>query len=456
VLEKLFPDGRVLRSHSVIAVVRHIKTCLNENQSMIFEILVLDPGRKTRCENASSLLFALRSFSKLWRKPELAESELLIRDDGLIVNVVDTAPKQSDESPVRTPARAFLLKLDGQFERIEPLRLLLLEFLEDHKFEHRYITRDEVSQEIACQLYPYLYRVENGLRGYLTRFMTTRFGGTWWKLTASKEMDEKAKMRKKNERVFGPKIDNGSFLIDFDELGELIFEQTSGLLTREDIESRIMQMPEEIDALKNLKNDLKSNYHKFFKTAFADRDFKSKWKTWEQLRNKIAHTNLFTQDDLVEGKKLADELLAILADAEASPEQPTISRIEKEAVQEQIIAKTPEPDLVSAPPPPESISVSGDDDALTDDMFIQELREQEHVYSQRPNGFVGLVRFLRFHLTDLGYTEYEARAMLNRLQRENRIEVYYVENPYDLSARTAALRIVPNNAMHPSRGSTAF
>lgn len=421
---------------------------------MIFEILVLDPGRKTRCENASSMLFALRSFSKLWRKPQLNEQDLTIVDENLTLTVLDKAPKQTDEAPARTPSRAFLLKLDGQFDRIEPLRVLLVEFLEDQRFEHRYITRDEVSQEIACQLYPYLYRVENGLRGYLTRFMTTRFGGTWWKLTASKEMDEKAKMRKKNERVFGPKIDNGSFLIDFDELGELIFEQTSGLLTREDIETRIMQMPEEVDALKNLKSDLQSNYHKFFKTAFADRDFKPKWKAWEQLRNKIAHTNLFTQDDLSDGKKLAEELLVILAEAESSPEQPTISRIEKEAVQEQIIAKTPEPDLVTTPPLQESMSVSAEDDALTDDVFIDELREQEYFYSQRPNGFVGLVRFLRYHLTDLGYTEYEARAMLNQLQRENRIEVYYVENPYDLSARTAALRIVPNNAMNRSRGPT--
>ena len=61
-----------------------------------------------------------------------------------------------------------------------------------------------------------------------------------------------------------------------------------------------------------------SNYHKFFKTAFADRDFKQKWKTWESYRNKIAHTNLFTKDDLVDGKKIADELVAIIGEADES------------------------------------------------------------------------------------------------------------------------------------------
>jgi hypothetical protein len=316
--------------------------------------------------------------------------------------------------------------------------LPIVEFIEEQKFEHRYITKDEVSEHISCQLYPHLYRVENSLRGYLTRFMTTRFGGTWWKLTASKEMDEKAKMRKKNELVFGKRIDNSSFLIDFDELGELIFEQTSGFLTREDIENRVMQLAEDVEALKALKTDLQSNYHKFFKKAFADRDFKQKWKTWESLRNKVAHTNLFTNDDLIDGKRIAAELMQIITDADESPEQPTVTQVEREAVQEQIIARTgSEPANASVTSDTSSLDAN---DSLTDEEFLLELREQETFYSNRPNGFVGLVRFLRFHLTELGYTESEARGMLHKLQRENKVEVYYVDNPYDNATQTAAIR----------------
>ncbi len=47
---------------------------------MNFEMLVLDPGKKTRCENALSLLFALRSFSRLWKSPQLTENDHTIRD----------------------------------------------------------------------------------------------------------------------------------------------------------------------------------------------------------------------------------------------------------------------------------------------------------------------------------------------------------------------------------------
>lgn len=79
-----------------------------------------------------------------------------------------------------------------------------------------------------------------------------------------------------------------------------------------------MQLPEDDGAaLKTLKDDLQSNYHKFFKTAFADKDFKTKWNTWESLRNKIAHSNLFTNDDLVTGQKIAEELIRIISDDDA-------------------------------------------------------------------------------------------------------------------------------------------
>jgi hypothetical protein len=271
--------------------------------------------------------------------------------------------------------------------------------------------------------------------------MTTRFGGTWWKLNASKEMDDKAKMRKKNEVVFGKLIDNSAFLIDFDELGELIFEQTSGFLTREDIENRVTQLPETIEALRALKTDLQSNYHKFFKSAFADRDFKAKWNKWEYLRNKIAHTNLFTMEDLDDGKKVAAEIIEIITAAEQSKEQPVVTQSEREAMQEQVIAKTEKNDVIISPQPSEPVP-SPLSEVITDQDFLSELAQQESYYQTRPDGFVGLARFIRFHLAELGFDESSARSTLQRLQLERKIEVYYVPNPYDSASKTAAVRTV--------------
>ena len=109
-------------------------------------------------------------------------------------------------------------------------------------------------------------------RGYLIRFMATRIGPRWWELTASSEMTAKANMRKKNERVFGKHIENSAFLIDFDELGEIIYEQSSGNLTREDIVSRVSSLAETPEAIRSLKQELRTNYHKFFKESFADKN----------------------------------------------------------------------------------------------------------------------------------------------------------------------------------------
>ena len=403
-----------------------------------FQILVLDTGSKTRCATSTDLLYSIRGFGRLWPDhTSVLEKESRIVADAYTIEV-STKEENSEQPADRDLSRAFLVTLEGQIDAIGPLRVPLLEFIRDLSFEHRYVVKDEVSQHIAGELYPYLYRVENLLRGYLTRFMTTRFGGTWWKLNASKEMDDKTKMRRKNDQVFGKLIDNSAYLIDFGELGELVFKQTSGFLTKEDVEKRVMQLPETIDALKSLKAELQTNYHKFFKAAFADKDFQPKWSRWEVLRNKIAHANLFIEEDLTEGKALAEEIIAIITAAEESDAQPIVTRSEREAMQEQVIARTvlDEPaETFAAEPCPNSTIVE-----VTEQEFLRQLVDQESYYQNKAGGFVGLTRFLRFHLPELGFDETSARRVLKRLQREGKIVVYQVPNPYDSALTTAALR----------------
>lgn len=408
-----------------------------------FEMLVLDPGKKTNYQDAKSLFFALRGFSKLWKNPDLDEGNLTIQDGTTKLCVTDQAAVVNEDDSTKTTTSAFSITLSGEFDDIEPLRVYITEYLVEQKFGYRYITKDEISEQIACELYPYLYRLENKLRRYLTRFMTTRMGGEWWKVTASKQMADKANNRKGNEIIFGKHTHNDSFLIDFDDLGELVFQQTSGYLTREDIANRLMSLPETVDDIKKLKAELRSNYHKFFKETFADKDFKPKWEFWFKLRNKIAHNNLFTKKDLIEGIKLAEEIIQIIDDAEKSPEQPKASQLEREAIQEQFIAQELKEDIESSHGESSEMSLPISSNSLSEEEFLRELEEQEKFYSQRPSGFVGLMRFLRYHLTELGHSQAEAEEVLNKLQRKNIVEVYYVENPYGYGfSQTAALKKV--------------
>ncbi len=93
---------------------------------MQFEMLVLDPGKKTRCENALSLLFALRSFSRLWKSPAITENHHRIDDGQSSLVVRDQSARSTSEPAAKPPMRAFSVTLSGEFDDIESLRLPVL------------------------------------------------------------------------------------------------------------------------------------------------------------------------------------------------------------------------------------------------------------------------------------------------------------------------------------------
>jgi Apea-like HEPN len=305
--------------------------------SLAYQLLALDPAEKTRCKNALSLLYLIRGFTSLWNSPKLDEKHCRISDGALSLSVTAVVDSEPD-APTHTDdfGRAFILTLSGSYDDVESRREPVASFLKDQEFELLYVLRDQESEQIACKLYPHLYRIENLLRGYLIRFMATRIGPNWWELTASSEMSDKAKMRKKNERVFGKHVETSAYLIDFDELGEIVYEQSSGLLTREDIVHRVAGLAETPEAIRALKQDMQSNYQKLFKESFADKNFKDKWKQFESLRNKIAHNNLFTAGDLAAGEQLANELTDIISVADAEAAKLVITSEERDAIREQV------------------------------------------------------------------------------------------------------------------------
>jgi hypothetical protein len=386
---------------------------------LTYELLALDPTENTRCEDAPCLLYMLRGFTALWKAPKVNENEYQISDGTTVLHVGHVKPpSDADSVPNIAFGRAFIVTLTGHFDAIEPLREQLTAYLKDQKFDRLYVLKDEVSESIACQLYSYLYRIENQLRGYLIKFMSTRVGPAWWEMTVSQEMSQKVSMRKKNERIFGKHVMNSAYLIDFDELGEMIYEQSSGFVTKDDILKQINALPETPEAVKAFKRDLQTNYQKLFKESFADKGFREKWKAFEVLRNKIAHSNLFTANDLSEGKRLAEEIADLIVEADQKTDKLVITEKEREAIQESLI----------------ETSFSWQKD-ITEDEFLRQLENQEARFN-RTGGFVGISVFLRY-LTNLGYAYHTASAMLRRLGSQGEIEVYKVPNPegeYDVSA----------------------
>jgi hypothetical protein len=377
---------------------------------LTYELLALDPAEATRCGDAPGLLYMLRGFSALWKAPVVSENEFQIRDGTTRLHVGQVKPPASNDAPEVAFGQAFIVTLFGQFDSVEPMREPLTAYLKGQKFDRLYVLKDEVSEFIACQLYPYLYRIENQLRGYLIKFMSTRIGPAWWDITVSQEVSQKVSMRRKDERVFGKHVENSAYSIDFDELGEIIYEQSTGFLTKEDILKQINALPETPEALSQFKKDLQTNYHKLFKESFADKGFREKWKAFEVLRNKIAHCHLFTAADLSDGRQLAEDIDTLIVSADGKTEELVITERERDAIQEAV----------------KEASFSWQKD-ISEDEFLRQLANQELRFN-RTGGFVGISAFLKY-LTNLGYAYQPAAAFLRRLESQGKIEVYKVPNP---------------------------
>jgi len=202
----------------------------------------------------------------------------------------------------------------------------------------------------------------------------------------------------------------------------MVYEHSSGFLTRDDIVAKIGGLQETPEAIRDLKAELQTNYQKFFRESFADRGFKEKWADFEFLRNKIAHNNLFTADDLESGKQLFDELRTIVDDADSQTMTLEITSLEREALQETVSEK------------------SGQQRRIIESEFLVQLQSQEDEY-QRTGGFVGISRFIRGHLLGQGFMPFYSQQILESLEEQGKIEVYQVDNPRS-EYKTAAIRVL--------------
>ena len=127
---------------------------------LTYQLLAVDSGKKARCENAEGLVYLIRGFTGLWKFPKVVESSCSITDGGITLNVSAVVDKpDATISPTEEPRRAFILTLKGHYADIEPRREPLAAFLKDQDFQSLYVLRDEVSETIACKLYPQLYRM---------------------------------------------------------------------------------------------------------------------------------------------------------------------------------------------------------------------------------------------------------------------------------------------------------
>jgi hypothetical protein len=318
-------------------------------ENLIFEILCIDKTGVSSITSIDSLIHGFLFSESLWKKPEVIgvknKKKIVDNEQGLDLKIqlIDTSSTLNDliES-------AFIVRISGNnFQNLEKFRLpFIIHIRKRLNFNNIRILQDDISTRIANDIYPLINKLENQLRRYLVKFFITKIGVDWWEVTAPKNFNEKIGLRKNNEKNFSQLVDTDVTLIDFDDLGELVYKQTSGFNKQESIIDRVM-LTNSLNDLDNLKQELQGNYTKYFKEAFQINNFEKKWKNLFEIRNKVAHNNLFTKLDFDTANELVGDLTKIINDAEYKIEDFKFSIEEKVALREATIEAVKDAEIAS-------------------------------------------------------------------------------------------------------------
>lgn len=417
-----------------------------------FELLIIDPNGNSEIQSPKSLLYGLLSTEKLWENPEEVEDKgkKYIKDKNLTLKI-----KPVDISSVlyNLYEAAFILKIESNdFEKLEKFRFLLVVHLKSRlRFEHIRILTDDISTEISNKIYPLINELENILRRYLAKFFTQKVGLDWWKQAVPDKVIEKTKMRQDNENVFSKIVETDMTLIDFNDLGEIIYKHKLGFNKPENLTDKILSISS-TEELQKLQQDLDGNYNRFFKQHFQTFNFDSKWKQLFQLRNKVAHNNLFIKFDLDNAIKLHAEIKEIILKAEDKIDDFRFSVEEQEAM----IKTSSDNNISSQPRTAELITnikivgkidlpekLDNDYEIISEENLLKELIRAEESLKYKNLTFIGLKSFVTNVLANKGYSFGPTYAQINVLKDKGKIEIYDVENDNENSTwPVKAIRLV--------------
>ena len=384
------------------------------DKDFLFEVLCVSTLDSTVIKTETGLAYSLLSNATLWINASLTESEIRDSNLRLVTKSVDI-----DSDFASTVKVIFSIKVEASFDRLEKFRIQLISHLKDQKFNKIYILSDEFSSEVAYKIYPSINRVENLLRKYLVKFFVTKLGSDWWKVTADSGMSKKANDRGGNETVFSSftEVDSKVYLIDFGDLGEIVYSQSSGFISRQDIISKIMKLDETAESMSQLKQELQSNYTKFFKETFRDKNFQEKWQKLEKIRHKTAHNSLFELEDLHLALELTKSLSEIIQEADSKIDEVVFSQNEKAVLDAIIVDNVIENSS-------EANSQSGSRYKLISEGDLILILKEAEEKLLKDNGFVGLSNFVKNYVGVKGFDYRYTYDVISKLKERGIVEVY--------------------------------
>jgi len=303
---------------------------------MKFEIMCIDSVGKVVSKTIEQLLYAFLSNGDLFSGWIKKENNILASENNAISMSIQKFPSIDLDESDKTYKQSYTVTIESADEvALDIFRVDLIRYIKSNMgFSTIRILRDELSKKLASQVYPILYELENNVRTFVSNFFLKNIGIDWVNVVLDKSSRDKIKSRKSNEEIFVKSnlIDADVLLLDFDELGAILFGNKSIFYkakTTEDILSKI----ENATDLSELKKDvLAGSFSKYFKNCFEQQSFESKWRRLYLLRNKVAHNSYFTATEIDGFRELCDEISEIIENAYDLLDTFKLSREDKELV----------------------------------------------------------------------------------------------------------------------------
>lgn len=427
-----------------------------KKKEFTFELLCIEPED---IKNDSAFSKALSFSDSLWKSKEPTEKkdkdlftilEQVDLDITLKIMTLDTSNMFTDY--IET---AFIIKIySDSFDELEEFRIRILKHLKTKlKFAHIRVLRDDISNYIANKLYPKINEVEHLLRRYLIKFFIQRVGIDWWEVSANEKMLAKVKIREKDRKdEFANYIKADVEYADFDDLGILIYKQSSGFNQPEKAIEQILKLST-IEELESFKGDLQGNYTKYFKENFRDKNFEKLWVTLFKIRNKVAHQGTFYKEELDTGITVHKELVEIIETAESKIDELVLSIHEKEALRQISIEALTEESKINLNEKENlgsnnviGVKVVGQINLINENnrtfqghKVIKEdelFEELEQVKNVKYGDFVGLKWFVTQYLAEKDYSIGFSYSLINILNDKGEIELYDIKSfsGYDIKA----------------------
>jgi hypothetical protein len=389
---------------------------------MNFEILCLDSAEQVKSRTVKTLLYALMANDNLFETPTMNLEKHEIKDEKKKLELRVT---QFSTDKMLTGVRysvAFTIAVKcNEIKILDGFRMALVDYVKALGFSNVRILLDEVSAQLAVSLYPRLYSLENQVRTFIINFFLKNLGTNWARLALSGDTLEKIKKRKGNDKIFvaSNRIDSDVSLIDFDELGRILYSENSILSSKK--ADNVAILIEKISIATNL-NTLKSevlegNFYKYFKDCFTQKDFQTKWFDLYYYRNKVAHNSSFSQEEVDTCIALCDSISAIIDTAYEKLDTFKLSTSDQEALMIAVNEFASEP-LQDNP------SNSSPYSAVNEETLLKELRT-----AQETLPFVGLKHFVVEWLGRKGYDYDASFTLVNYLEDKGIIKLKKISSP---------------------------